>query len=59
MVKSMPRLVRIRLGGRNPRPPPMEDLDTGERRPGKGGVYFKVTTQGLDTFAALYIYKWV
>lgn len=37
----------------------MEDPDTGERRPGKGGVYFKVNTQSLDTFSSLYMYKWV
>lgn len=49
MVKSMPRLVCIRLRGRIPRPPPARDPDTGERRPGRGGVYLKVTPPRVQT----------
>lgn len=60
MVISMPRLVRIKLEGRIPRPPPVRDSDSGEWRPGKGGPRFKVTPSRAQTHFQHYIsiYLW-
>lgn len=55
MVKSMPRLARIRLSGRIPRPPRVRDPDTGEWRPGRGGVTLKVTPSRVQ----LHMYMWI
>lgn len=53
MVKSMPRLVRIKLYGRIPRPPPLHDPVTDERCPNPGGIRLKDILAVLAEFSDL------